>query len=131
MAFSDQDKTLIRFRLGYSVFENNSEIQRAIASLVSQPTAEPIIRPILAELDDIDAAISKVKKIAMAIEDGSVKLRAAYSLGTLRSMGRQQVRRLALILGCDVRNDIYGSPAESTYEGGYPITGSSFGVPHG
>lgn len=119
MALSDQDKTQIRYLLGYSVLENNSDIVRAINSMDAQSTAEPVIRGILAELAAIDASISNVKNLAVAIADGSVQLRAAYSLGVLRSMGREQVRRLALFLGVDVRNSIYSGSGETEYKGGF------------
>ena len=119
MALTDQDKTQIRYLLGYSVLENNSDIVRAINSMDAQPTAEPVIRAILAEIAQIDASISNVKQLAVAIQDGSVQLRASYSLGVLRSMGREQVRRLALFLGVDVRNSIYSGAGETQYQGGF------------
>jgi len=119
VALTDQDKTQIRYLLGYSVLENNSDIVRAINSMDAQPTAEPVIRAILAEIAQIDASISNVKQLAVAIQDGSVQLRASYSLGVLRSMGREQVRRLALFLGVDVRNSIYSGAGETQYQGGF------------
>lgn len=118
MSFSTADVQQMLFTLGYSGYESDGPAVRSINDLNSHPEMEPIVRIILAECAEIDQAIARVKKRAVAIEDGSVKMRAFYDLQVLRSMGRQSVKRLSSYLKCAVAIDIYGAGFGGQMKGG-------------
>lgn len=108
MAFTEAEKASILFALGFSVFEDSGPAMRAINSLDSvESRARPIIQPILEEIDSIRREIRKVKPLAKAVEDGSLKTRAHYTLGVLRSMGREQVGQLAGFIKVKPERDIF------------------------
>jgi len=110
MAFSQSEKSRILFYLGYSVFEDDGPAMRAINSLDSvEAKARPIIQPIMDEIDRVQREIRQTTEIALAIEDGSVKLRAHYTLATLRSIGVQQVGQLSGFLAVPAKRNIFAA----------------------
>lgn len=133
MAFSQNEKSRILFYLGYSVFEDDGPAMRAINSLDSvEAKARPIVQPIMDEIERIRREISQVTEVALAIEDGSVKLRGAYTLQVLRSMGVQQVGDLSGFLAVPAKRNIFaaslpdgaslasGDPSEARLDCGAP-----------
>ena len=101
------------FYLGYSIFEDSGDVMRAINSLDSKEAlAGPIIRDLLSKLDDVDREIHETMPLAAAVEDGSVKVRAHYTLDHLRRMGRAYVHRLARFLKVTIDGDVFGSGSD-------------------
>lgn len=113
MAFSSTEKTRILYFLGYSVFEDAGDAMRSINSLDSkEAVAGPIVRDLLSKLDDVDREIHETMPLAAAVEDGSVKVRAHYTLDHLRRMGRSYVNRMARFLKIPIDGDIFSSSSE-------------------
>lgn len=132
MAFTAQEKALCFFYLGYSGFEDDGPARRAIDSMdAKESTFRPIVKPILDELQALDREIGKVKALTKAIEDGSVKIRAHYTIEQLWRLGTQQVGRLSGFLKVAVKHNVFsssipyasdgfysGDPSENRLEGG-------------
>lgn len=98
------------FYLGYSGFEDDGPAMRAINSLGSkEATMGPMIRDILDKLEQIDNQIMETMPLAKAIQDGSIQLRAHYTMDHLWRMGRQLVSRLARWTKISISGDVYGS----------------------
>lgn len=95
--------------LGYSVFETNSAEIRAFNSLDNYPLAGDFIRPILAKIEQIDDDLHAARPLALAIEDGSVKLRAHYTIDNLCKLGRIQVARLARFMKVAIFDDYFST----------------------
>lgn len=104
---TELEKTKCLFYLGYSIFEDNGPAMRALSSLDAKPLAGVFIRPILAELERIDCQVKEVAVLAKAIADGSVQVRAHYTLSVLYKMGRTQVGRLATLIKVSVFSDVF------------------------
>jgi hypothetical protein len=143
MAFTDTEKAQLLFFLGYSGFEDDGPAIRAINGLDSkEPTMGPIVRDILDKLARIDCEIMETIPLAQAIKDGSIELRAHYTIQHLWNMGRQLVSRLARFTKIQVSGDVFGpggnerdgqgffsgDPSEHRVnpEMGLPTTGSFF-----
>lgn len=115
MAFTPAEKTKILYFLGYSVFEDDGPAMRAINSLDSkEAVAGPIVRDLLTKLDDIRREIHDSIPLASAIEEGSIKIRAHYTLQHLRQMGKQYVNELARFLKISIDGDIFSSHSNSS-----------------
>lgn len=115
MAFTAVEKTRILYFLGYSVFEDDGPAMRAINSLDSrEAVAGPIVRDLLTKLDDIRREIHESIPLAAAIEDGSVKVRAHYTLQHLRQLGKQYVNELARFLKISIDGDIFSSSSNAS-----------------
>jgi hypothetical protein len=113
VAFSPPERTKLLFYLGYSIFEDSGDVMRAINSLDSkEELAGPIIRDLLLKLEDIDREIHETMTLAAAVEDGSIKVRAHYTLDHLRRMGRGYVHRLARFLKVQIDGDVFGSGSD-------------------
>ena len=120
MAFTQQEKYTMLFYLGYSVFEDDGPAVRAINSLdAKDPPAGTIIRPILAMLVDVDQAMSQVIPLTLAIEDGSVKIRAHYAIEQQRRLGKQQVVRLSAFIKVAVAYDMFSDTLPRKLDGFY------------
>jgi hypothetical protein len=120
MAFTQQEKYTMLFYLGYSVFEDDGPAVRAINSLdAKDPPAGTIIRPILAMLVDVDQAMSQVIPLTLAIEDGSVKIRAHYAIEQQRRLGKQQVARLSAFIKVAVAYDMFSDTLPRKLDGFY------------
>lgn len=122
MAFSATEKATMLFYLGRSVFEDDGPAIRAINSLDSKETvARPIIVPILTELAAIDRQMQQLRIRLQAVEDGSLKIDAVREMAALRSLGHQQVGRLARWLKVSVPRDcdVFSSamPGEGFFSG--------------
>src|ERR1044071_5946095 len=118
MAFSATEKARLLYFLGYSVFEDDGAAMRSINSIDSKESvAGPIVRDLLSKLDDVDREIHETIPLAAAVEDGSVKVRAHYTLDHLRRLGRSYVTRLARFLKIPVDGDIFSSSSEVTMSG--------------
>jgi len=124
MAFTASEKARLLFYLGFSGFEDDGPAVRAINGLdAKEAFMGPIVREHLDLLTMVDREIKESLPLAAAIEDGSVKVRAHYTLAHLRAVGRQYVKRLStwtkIKRGEDVfssggnRDDFYsGDPSE-------------------
>lgn len=134
MAFSVSEKAYLLFYLGYSGFEDDGPAQRAINSLDSQEIRMgPIIRDHLEKLQVIDKEIFETIPLASAIEDGSIKVRAHYTLNHLCKVARQYVTRLSRWTKIQIGDDVFapGGPRVGFYSGDpseHRVDGTS-GVP--
>ena len=118
MPFTATEKGRILFFLGYSVFEDDGPAMRSLNSLDSkEPIAGPIVRDLLQKLDDVDREIHETIPLAAAVEDGSVKIRAHYTLDHLRRLGRSYVNRLARFLKISIDGDIFSSSSNASNNG--------------
>lgn len=110
------------FYLGYSGFEDDGPAQRAINSLDSQEVRMgPILRDLLDKLQQVDREIHESLPLSAAIEDGSIKLRAHYTISHLRSVGRQYVNRLSRWTKIMVAADVYSTAgADQNFYSGDP-----------
>jgi hypothetical protein len=123
VSFTSIEKTRILFFLGYSVFEDNGPAMRAINSLDSkEANAGFIIRDQLQKIDDVRTQIHQTMPLAKAIKDGSIELRAHYTLALLQKMGRDYVGQLATFTKISVFSDIFSAGGaardpESFYSG--------------
>ena len=123
-------KAKVLFYLGYSILEDNGPAIRALNSLDTRPEADPIILAELVNCEEADAAIRKVRTIALAIQDGAIQLRGHYSLSALQALGRQATGRLASFTKIPIDHDVFSSAAPL----GTPPTdaiGSSYVPPFG
>lgn len=110
MAFTIAEKAYLMFYLGYSGFEDDGPAQRSINSLDSQEARMgPIIREHLDLLRNVDREINESLPLAAAIEDGSIKLRAHYTLAHLRAVGKQYVKRLSTWTKVQIGEDVFSS----------------------
>lgn len=120
MAFTDEEKGRLLFVLGYSIFEDNGPAMRGINSLDSKETiAGPIIRDLLAKILDVVEQIHKTIPLAKAIEDGSIKLRAHYTLEHLWRLGRSYVSQLATFCKISIFSDIFSSGGRARDPGSF------------
>ncbi len=108
-SLTDYEKARVLFFLGYSIFEDDGNAIRALNSLVNYPIAGDFIRPILTKLDQIDASIQGTIPIAQAIQDGTIQLRAHYTLKHLQKLGQQQINRLATFTKISICSDVFSS----------------------
>lgn len=119
MAFSAEEKTKILYYLGYSIFEDDGPAMRAIHSLDSKEASGGfIIRDILSKLERIECEIMETVPLASAIKDGSVELRAHYTLDHVWRIGKSYVARLANFTKVAIFADIFsvGSIARNASE---------------
>ncbi len=110
MAFTATEKGQILFYLGYSGFEDDGPAMRAVNSMDGrEATMGPMIRDILDKLSLIDRQIQETTPLAKAIRDGSIELRAHYTMEHLWRMGRQQVSRLARWTKISISGDVFST----------------------
>lgn len=110
MAFTSAEKTRILFYLGYSLYEDSGPAWRAINGLdAREAAAGGIVRQLLEDINDVLVQHKKTIALSKAIEDGSIKLRAHYSLDHLRRLGRQYVNQLATFIKVSIESDIFSS----------------------
>lgn len=120
MAFSSEEKTRILFFLGYSIFEDDGPAIRTLNSLDSKEAAAgPIVRDLLSKLNDVDKEIHETMPLAAAVEDGSIKVRAHYTLDHLRRLGRSYVNRLARFLKISISGDVFASSSNASDNGSF------------
>lgn len=120
MPFSPAEKARLLFYLGYSGFEDDGPAVRALNGLDAREMAMgPIVREHLDYLQTVDREIFETIPLAAAIEDGSVKIRAHYTLNHLRQLGRQYVQRLSRWTKIQVGDDVFsaGGQREGFYSG--------------
>lgn len=110
MAFTETEKAQIRLYTGYQARfgQFDGDVERAINAIGSGDHAatETLVRTQLTELERIDAAIVAAEGRFKAAEVGSIKLNPG-ELGQLRSRGEQTVTRLALLIGVEVRVNVF------------------------
>lgn len=136
MAFTAQEKARLLFYLGYSGFEDDGLAIRAINGLdAKEAFMGPIVREQLDFIGLVDREIRESLPLAAALEDGSIKIRAHYTLSVQRGLGRQYVGRLSSWTKIPIGpNDVFspscadpatmfsGDPSENRFD-------TSLGVP--
>lgn len=124
MAFTDEEKTLIREYLGWThrFAQVDTALERGMSAIETDAAAADRARAHLTELARIDAAITAAEARFKAEQVGSIKL-SESELSRLRSRGAERVGRLARLFGVEVRSNPF-SPA-------LPRTRDSFDGPSG
>jgi len=108
------------FYLGYSVFEDNGPAMRSLNSLDSkEEVAGFIIRDLLSKMDDVAREIHETIALAAAVEDGSIKVRAHYTLEHLWRLGRSYVNQLARYTKISIDGDVFSSSSNARDGGGF------------
>lgn len=108
MAYTDVEKAELLYFLGYSMFEDDGPAQRAINGLDSkEATTGQIVRGLLDNIKRIDREIMATLPLAKAVKDGSVEIRAHYTLDHLRNVGRQYINRLATFMKVSICSDVF------------------------
>lgn len=108
------------FYLGYSGFEDDGPAVRAVNGLdAREASMGPIVREHLDYLQVVDREIFESLPLSAAIEDGSIKLRAHYTLAHLRAVGKQYVQRLSRWTKIQIGDDVFssGGRREGFYSG--------------
>ena len=120
MAFSATERSRILFYLGYSIFEDDGPAIRTLNSLdTKEAVAGPIVRDLLTKLEEVDKEIHDTMVLAAAVEDGSIKVRAHYTLDHLRRLGRSYVNRLARFLKISISGDVFSSTSNASDNGSF------------
>ena len=127
MAFTDEEKTLIREYLGWTARfrQTDTALERAMSAIETQPAEEARARVHIAELQRIDQALVGAESRFKADQVGTIKL-SESELTRLRSRGAERVGRLARLFGVEVHGDPY-SPSPSRWRGSFagPIGGGN------
>lgn len=98
MALSDAQKELVRQYTGRSSVDEDSDLERTFASVAARPASEVTVLRLVADCEAVDKQIRDfILTLALATQDGSIELRAAYSLSVMQAVGRQASGRLC---GC-------------------------------
>lgn len=120
MSFTAVEKSKMLFYLGYSVFEDNGPAMRGINSLDSKESvAGPIVRDLLGKMDDVAREVHETIALAAAVEDGSISVRAHYTLEHLWRLGRSYVNQLARFTKISVDGDVFSSSSNSRDRGDF------------
>lgn len=135
MGLTDAQKSAVRFRLGWSerFFQFDSRLEQAMSALDTKPEAVALVTNplggsppgLLAQIDDVDARIVDSFKRVRASKVANVELNPR-EVAQLRDLGRMYVKRLASLLGVEVREDCFSpSPTRgfAGWNGPYPGAG--------
>ncbi len=111
MALTEAQKLDLRMYLGWSdrFHQFDSELEQAISAMESRAATETKVLALLDECVRVDGLIQGAEGRLKASEVGSITLNPA-EIDRLRERGRTAVKRIATILGVDVREDAF-SPA--------------------
>lgn len=108
MAFTDDEKSLIRMYMGWSArfAQTDTALERGMSAIETMPSDLALARVHLAELARIDAAILACEARFKADQVGTIKL-SQSELSRLRSRGCERVGRLATLFGVEVRDNAF------------------------
>lgn len=111
MALTEEQKLELRMYLGWSdrFHQFDSELEQAIAAIETRAATETKVLELIVECQRCDALIQGAESRLKAAVVGSITLNAV-EIDRLRERGRTAVKRIATILGVDVREDAF-SPA--------------------
>lgn len=111
MALTEAQKLDLRMYLGWSdrFHQFDSELEQAIAAMEARPATEAKVLTLLTECTRVDTLIQGAEGRLKASVVGSIELNAG-EIDRLRERGRTAVKRIATVLGVDVREDAF-SPA--------------------
>lgn len=120
MAFTSQEKIRILFYLGYSMFEDDGPAMRAINSLDSrEATSGFLVRELLDKIDNVRRQIDQTIPISKAVQDGSLQIRAHYTLDHLWRLGRSYVSQLAAFTKVSIFSDIFSQGTRTRDAGSF------------
>ena len=98
MALTEAQKEQLRIYTGRSLIDQDSDLERMLR-VALRPTAEAAIAALLDDCAAVDAQIRDyILKLALAVQDGAIQIRAAYSLGVMQARGRMASNRLCQAL---------------------------------
>jgi hypothetical protein len=130
MAFSADQQARIRWYLGYGGLEDNGDLQRSMDGVGGIVASVALIDAQLTLCATVDTELLKVFATVLAVQDGSIHLRAAHQLGVVRSMGRQAVGRIAAHLKVPIAHDVFsGSGPVLPADGGAGVPGDGWYPP--
>jgi hypothetical protein len=121
MALTEAQKSDIRLYLGWSArfFQYDSRLEMAMSALETRPEHETQVIALLVKLTTIDAEIEAARSRFKADKVGSITLRKEEP-DQLRDEGRMFAKRIASILGVEIRNDIFSPANTKPLPGAYP-----------
>jgi len=110
MALDGSQRAKIRKYLGYSSrylqsgCGDEQRLESAFDAIAGVPDDEAQVLVELERCERVDVQIEKVFTTALAIQDGSIHLRAAYQLQTVRSIGTQAAGRISRLIGMPLKD---------------------------
>lgn len=114
MAFTNEEKSKVQFYLGYSFFEDDGPAIRAINGMDQHEARIGfIVRDLLHKLDDVRDQMHKTIPLGKAIEDGSIKLRAHYTLDHLMKLGKIYCNDLARFTKIKIDGDVFSTSSNA------------------
>ena len=120
MPYTAQEKAKILFYLGYSQFEDDGPAMRAVNSLdAKEAVAGTIIRDLLNRLDNVRDQIDTTIPLGKAISDGSIQVRAHYTLSHICKIGRIYVNQLARFTKIAVYGNVFSSGSDASDPGSF------------
>jgi hypothetical protein len=134
MAFTDLQKTKIRFYLGFPNIhtQSNPRLESAIELFGNDVAGQAETEDILAKLADIDSRLTSIALDVAGISSagqGDPEFFQGSVQSELRSAGRMWVGRLSTLFGITVVNDVYGNAG---YTGdGWSGSAFQYGIPWG
>lgn len=110
MALTDTQKAKIRQYLGWSAryHTNDDALEKAMVTIGDLPEDEARVTAALTVLETLDTELTEARGRLKASVVGSITLNA-NEIAWLRSEGRRVVKRIAAILGVEIRSDAFGS----------------------
>lgn len=121
MALDTPQRASIRRYLGWpgKHHQTDSGLEMAMDQLSNQADDLAIVIGLIGKCDGIMAELDLVPGTLEATKVGSIQLRGAYQLQTLRSLGRTFVSQLSAILGVEVKVNPFGSVGARSRGGNY------------
>lgn len=119
MAFTLAEKVDIRLYTGWSGrwHQVDSDLERAMSAIETEPEAETLIRGLLVSCRDIDAKMVDAHGRLKAMKVGSIDLTGGGELDELRGEGRRFSGRICSHLGVDFREDCWAGASPSNTGG--------------
>lgn len=109
MALTSAQKAQIRMYMGWSArfHQTDSALEFALSAVDADADVETLITGILASIADVETKMLDADSRAKVEQVGTIRLQAEREVGIYRSKGRQFIGRMAVILGVDVRHDVF------------------------
>lgn len=126
MALTATQRAQVRTVLGWSAqySQTDNKLENAFDGLATEPEHEALVIAALADVDLIEAQMVDARKRLKAVKVGSIGLDTYRSeMMALRDEGRRVVGKIAVIMGVEVRHDIFSphGPQRVGYNG--PVGG--------
>lgn len=104
---TEAQRTSLRWILGYAAYYINvdTQLEAAMDRLDNRPTDEAKVTALIVLCEGIHAEITNtVRKVAKAIQAGSLTLNAQFTLATLRNEGKGYQHEISNLMAVPIRN---------------------------